>query len=62
MNGYIGIYKGKQYETHAQTSYQAQQQLQEQIQATTRRKIKGYDISVVLAEKNGGQVTHLPTA
>ena len=61
MNGYIGIYKGKQYETRAETSYKAQQQLQEQIQATTRRKVKGYDISVILAEKNGEQVTHTPT-
>ena len=61
MNGYIGIYKGKKYETHAETSYKAQQQLQAQIQATTRRKVKGYDISVVLAEKSGEQVTHTPT-
>ena len=61
MNGYIGIYKGKQYETHAETSYKAQQQLQEQIQATTRRKVKRYDISVILAEKDGAQITHAPT-
>ena len=60
MNGYIGLYKGKRYEIHANTSYQAQQQLQVLIQATTRRKVKGNDISVLLAEKNGEQVIHTP--
>jgi len=24
LNGYIGIYKGKKFETHAKTSYEAQ--------------------------------------
>ena len=61
MNGYIGIYKGKQYETRAESSYEAQQQLQKQIQGLTRRKVKGYDICVMLAETNGEQVTHTPT-
>jgi|GEM_PF-3908098 len=53
MNSYIGIYKGKQYETHAKTMYCAQQQLQKQIQATTRCKVKGYDITIILSEYNG---------
>ncbi len=61
MNGYIGIYKGKQYETYAETSYAAQQQLQADIQATTRRKVKGHDITVMLAEIDGKQITHSTT-
>jgi len=61
MNGYIGFYKGKQYEVHAGTSYQAQQKLCNQIQAKTRRKVKDYDISITLAEKDGEQITHSTT-
>lgn len=61
MNGYIGLYKGKKFETHAETSYQAQQQLQKEIQVTTRRKVKAHDISVYLCEKDGEQVVHNPS-
>ncbi len=61
MNGYIGIYKGKRYETHAETMYQAQQQLHKQIQATTRYKVKGYDITIILSEIDGEQKTHSTT-
>jgi len=54
MNGYIGFYKGKKYEIHADTTYQAQQAI-----ATKYGIKKPYEITVMLAEKNGEQVTHV---
>jgi len=57
-NGYIGFYNGKQFEITADSSYNAQQKLLPIVQQTTRKKVKGYDITIVLAEKDGLQVTH----
>jgi len=54
-NGYIGYYRGKQYETHAKTSYEAQQKI-----AKEHGIKKAYEITVVLAEKGGEEVTHKP--
>ena len=59
-NGYIGFYGNKQFEIYASTSYQAQQKLIPIIQKTTRKKVKGYDITIVLCEKQGKQITHKP--
>jgi len=53
MNGYIAFYKGKKIEVHADTSYEAQQIAAKQFKAK-----KSYDVTVMLAEKNGEQVTH----
>lgn len=54
MNGYICFYKGKRLEVHAETSYKAQ------IQAAVQFKAKkSFDVTVVLAEKDGEQVVHL---
>jgi len=54
MNGYIAFYKGKKIEVHAETSYKAQ------IKAATIFKAKkSYDVTVVLAEKAGQQITHV---
>jgi len=53
MNGYIAIYKGKQIEVMAETSYKAQVIAAEQFGAK-----KSYEVTVMLAEKNGEQVTH----
>jgi hypothetical protein len=55
MNGYIGFYKGKRFECVAETSYQAQQQM-----AQDHAVKRAYEITVVLAEKDGAQVTHSP--
>jgi len=52
MNGYIGFYKGKQFEVEAETSLQAQQKIAELAKAK-----KSYQVTVMLAEKNGEQVT-----
>ena len=61
MNGYIGYWKSSKFEVMANSSYEAQQKLVPIIQATTRKKVKGYEIAVMLAEKNGEQVIHDPS-
>jgi len=61
MYGYVCFWNGKRIELYAETSYKAQQLAQEKFQATAgRKKVKGWDISVILAEKNGEEVTHAP--
>ena len=55
MNGYIAFYKGKQREVYANTSFEAQQKAAEMFKAK-----KSYEVTVVLAEKDGKQVTHKP--
>ena len=54
MNGYIGFYKGKKFEALAETSRQAQQKI-----ATENKIKKAYEITVMIAEKEGEQVTHI---
>ena len=51
MNGYIGMYKGKQYEVYANSSYEAQTILAKQLKAK-----KSYEISVYLCEKDSKEV------
>jgi len=53
MNGYIGFYKGKQYEVEAETSFEARTKIVKSLKVK-----KDYEITVLLAEKNGEQVTH----
>jgi hypothetical protein len=55
MNGYICFYKGKQFEVYANTSYEAQRKC-----AKENNIKKSYEITVVLAEKEGDQVVHKP--
>lgn len=54
-NSYIALYRGKHIEVYADTTYEAQQIAAKQFKAR-----KDYDVSVILAEKDGKQVTHLP--
>lgn len=55
MNGYIALYKGKQIEVYANTSYEAQQKASAQFKAK-----KSYEVSVYLCELQGKQViTHM---
>ena len=54
-NGYIAFYKGKCIEIYAKTSFEAQKKAAELLKAK-----KSYEVLVVLAEKNGEQVTHIP--
>ncbi len=54
MNGYVCFYRGKRIEVQATTSYAAQTQA-----AAIFKAKKSYEVNVVLAEKNGEQVTHI---
>jgi hypothetical protein len=53
MNGYVCFYKGKRIEVYADSVYAAQQKA-----ATQFRAKRGYEVHVVLAEKDGKEVTH----
>ena len=53
MNGYIAFYRGKQTEVYANTTYEAQQKA-----AVVFKARKSYEVTVMLAEKNGQQVVH----
>ena len=56
MNGYKAFYKGKTIDVFAETSYAAQKEAAKQFKAR-----KEYEVSVMLCEKGGEQVTHLAT-
>jgi hypothetical protein len=53
MNGYKAFYHGKTTEVFAETSYKAQQKAAEIFKAK-----KSYEVTVVLCEKDGEQVTY----
>lgn len=55
MNGYVCFYRGKSKEVQANTSFEAQKEAAKLFKAR-----KSYEVTVVLAEKNGEQVTHIP--
>jgi len=52
-NGYKAFFKGKSVDVYAPTSYKAQLAAAAHFKAR-----KSYDVSVVLCEKDGEQVTH----
>jgi hypothetical protein len=52
-NGYVAFYKGKRIEVYAVSSYAAQLEAAKIFKAK-----KSFEVSVVLAEKNGNTVTH----
>jgi len=56
MNGYIGYYKGKKFETYAMTTLEAQRKI-----AADNKIKKPYEITIMLAEK-GGEVVYHSTA
>jgi hypothetical protein len=53
MNGYIAFFRGKRIEVYAETSVAARDKA-----ATMFKAKKAYDVTVVLAEKDGATVTH----
>lgn len=55
MNGYVAFYKGKKMDVYAESSFGAQQKA-----AAAFKAKRSYDVTIVLAEKDGQQVTHLP--
>ena len=57
MNGYVAFYKNKRVEVYATSSYGAQLNAQKLLRVSDSQR---YKITVVLAEKDGEQVTHLP--
>ena len=56
MNTYVAFYRGKQIEVKADTSFKAQA-----IAAGLFKTKKSYDVTVMLAEKDGETVTHVAT-
>ena len=57
MNGYICLWRDKRVEVYAPTSYAAQQEAAKRLGAK-----KTYEITVVLAEKDGAPVVHVAEA
>lgn len=53
MNGYKAFYRGKTCEVYASTSREAQQKAATQFKAR-----KAYEVTVMLCELQGQQVTH----
>jgi hypothetical protein len=53
-NGYVGFYRKKRAEVHADTKYEAQQKLAALLGAR-----RSWDVAVELAELDGEQVTHV---
>ena len=56
MNGYKAFFKGKQLDIYANSSYEAQKLAAIQFKAK-----KTYEITIVLCELSGSQVTHNPS-
>jgi hypothetical protein len=56
MNGYIAFYRGKQVEVYANTSFEAQTKAAAMFKAK-----KSYEVTVMLAERDGEQVVHTAT-
>ena len=55
MNGYKAFWRGKTCEVYALTSYEAQLAAAKIFKAK-----KSYEVTVMLAEKDGQQVVHSP--
>lgn len=55
LNKYVAMYRGKQLEVEANTTYEAQCKA-----ADTFKAKKRYEVTVLLAEKDGEEVTHDP--
>ena len=55
MNGYICFYRGKRFEVYAETTFKAQEKCAKENKLKHR-----HEITVMLAEKNGEQITHKP--
>jgi len=55
MNDYVAFYKGRSVSVQADTSYNAQQ-----AAAAIFKAKKSYDVTVILAKKEGVDVIHTP--
>lgn len=54
MNGYVAFYRGKRTEVYADTTLEAQTKAAAHFKAR-----KQHEVTVVLAEQDGEQVTHI---
>ena len=54
MNGYKCFYKNKSTEVYANTTFEAQQKA-----ATYFKAKKSWEVTVILAEKDGKTITHI---
>lgn len=59
MNGYVAFAKGKRIEVYAVDAYRAQMKAHEEFKAAGVR-CNRWEVSVVLAEKDGKPVVHAP--
>lgn len=57
MNGYKAFFRGKTLEVYAESSYGAQQEAAKLFKAR-----KSHEVTVVLCERDGEQVTHSTAA
>lgn len=57
MNGYKAFYKDKQKDVYAMSSFEAQEKAAKEFKAR-----KSYEVTVILCEKSGEQVTHSTSA
>jgi hypothetical protein len=55
MNGYVAFHKGRRTEIQADTSYDAQKKAAAFWKVPEKKR---HEITVMLAETNGAQVTH----
>ena len=61
MNGYVCFYQGMRIEVKADSSYGAQLIAEKEFQKKNpRKRVQRHNISVVLAEIDGKEVTHNP--
>ena len=59
MNGYKCMWNGKELDIYADTMFDAQEQATAEFQKVAgRKKVKGYEITVMLCEVNGEQYYH----
>lgn len=60
MNTYNAYWNGQQAEVKAETTASAQELALPLFQANTRKRVKRYDITVILAAKGGRTIHHRP--
>jgi hypothetical protein len=56
MNGYVGFYRGKRFEVQSDSTYHAQMLIAKQYKIK-----KTWEITIMLAEKDGEPVVHTAT-
>jgi hypothetical protein len=61
MNGYVCFWNGKRAEVSAETVLSARSAAVGVFQTGTRKKVREFEVTAVLAEKDGEQVVHRPS-